>query len=81
MLTLGFLDFGSATHVGSGFIHLEEGAKFAYGGNDPVLTERLELFHAFEGCDCGQWYPVIVIRRMEAPHKSEGELEEHWERR
>jgi len=72
VLALGLLDFGRTTHVGPGFIYLEKGAKFAYGVNDPVLAERLELLHALEGRDCGQWYPVIVVSIVETPHESEG---------
>ena len=80
MLALGFLDLGRSAHVGSGFIYFKEGAKFAYGVDDPVLAERLELLHTLEGCDCGQWYPVIVVRRVETPHESEGALEERRRR-
>ena len=81
MLTLGFLNFGRTTHVGPRFIYFEEGAEFAYGADDPVLAECLELLHTFEGRDCGQWYPVVVIRGVETPHESEGRLEDLWERR
>ena len=73
VLTLGFLDLGCTTYIGPGFVYLEKGTKFAYGVDDPVLTERLELLHALEGRDRGQWHPVIVIGRVEAPHKSEGD--------
>jgi len=72
VLALGFLDFGRTAHVGPGLIYLEKGAKFAYGVDDPVLAERLELLHTLKGRDCGQWYPVIVVRIMETPHESEG---------
>jgi len=80
MLALGLLDFGRSTHVGSGFVYFEEGAMFAYGVDDPVLAERLELFHTLEGRDRGQWYPVIVVRRVETPHESGGASEECWRR-
>jgi hypothetical protein len=63
-------------HVGSRFIYLEKGAKSAYGVDDPVLAERLELLHTLEGRDCGQWNPVVVVRRVETPHESEGTSEE-----
>jgi hypothetical protein len=53
VLTLGFLDFGRAAHIGSGFIYLEKGAESAYGVDDPVLAERLELLHSLEGRYCG----------------------------
>lgn len=72
MLTLRLLDFGRTTHVDSGVIYLEKGAKFAYGVGDPALTERLKLLHALKGRDCGQWYPVVVVGRVEAPHKPGG---------
>lgn len=72
MLTRGFLDLGRATYIGPRFIYLEKGAKFAYGVDNPVLTERLELIHALEGRDRGQWHPVVVVRRVEAPHEPEG---------
>ena len=78
VLTLGFLDFCRTTHVGSDFIYLEEGAKSAYGSDDPVLAECPKLFHTLEGCDCGKWYPVIIVRRVETPHESGGGLEKHW---
>lgn len=78
MLTLGFLDFGRTTHVGPGFVYLEKGAKVAYGVDDPVLAERLELLHTLKGRDCGQWYPVIVVGRVKTPHESRGTLEECW---
>jgi hypothetical protein len=73
VLTLGFLDLGCATYIGPGFIYLERGAEFAYGVDDPVLTKRLELIHALEGRDRGQWHPVIVVGRVETPHKPEGD--------
>ena len=75
MLTLGFLDFGRSTHVGPGFIYFEEGAVFAHGVDDPVLAERLELLHTLEGGDGAQWYPVVVVRRVETPHEPGGTLE------
>jgi hypothetical protein len=53
VLALGFLDFGCAAHIGSRFIYLEKCAKSAYGVDDPVLTERLELLHSLEGRYCG----------------------------
>ena len=78
VLALGFLDFGRATYVGSRFVYLEEGAKFAYGVNDPVLAERLEFLHTLERCDRCEWNPVVVVRGVETPHKSEGTLEKRW---
>jgi hypothetical protein len=72
VLTLGFLDFGRTAHVGPGFVYLQKGAEFAYGVNDPTLTERLELLHTPKGRYCGQWYPVIVVGRVETPHEPEG---------
>ena len=72
MLTLGFLDFGRTAHVNTGSIYFEKGAGFSYGINDPALTEYLELLHPLEGCDCGQWYPMIVVGRVEIPHKPKG---------
>jgi hypothetical protein len=78
VLTLGFLNFGRATHVGRRFIYLEEGAEFAYGADDPVFAERLELLHTFKGSDCVQWYPVVVVGRMETPHEPGGSSEERW---
>lgn len=76
MLTLGFLDLGRTAHVGPRFIYLKKGTELAYGIDDPVLTKRLELLHSFEGCDCSQWYPVIIVGGVEAPHEPEGPLEE-----
>ena len=70
VLTPGFLDFGRTTYVGSRFVYLKESAKFAYGIDDPVLTERLELLHTLEGGDGTKWYPVVVVRRMKTPHES-----------
>jgi len=80
MLALRFLNFSRSTHVGSGVVYFEEGAYFAYGVDDPVLAERLELFHTLEGGDCDQWYPVVVVRRVETPHESEGVSEERRRR-
>lgn len=78
MLTLGFLNFGRTTHVGPRLVYLEEGAEFAYGVDDPVFAERLELLHTFKGRDCIQWYPVVVVGRMKTPHEPGGSLEERW---
>lgn len=73
VLTLGFLDLSCAAYVRPGFIYLQKGAEFAYGVDDPVLTERLELIHALERRDRSQWHPVVVVGRVEAPHKPEGD--------
>ena len=46
VLSLGFLDFGRAAHVGPRFIHLKEGAEFAYAVDHPVFAKCLEFLHA-----------------------------------
>lgn len=71
MLALGFLDFSRTTHTGPGFIYLEKCTELAYGIDDPALTECLELLHTLKGRDCSQWYPVIVVSRVETPHEPE----------